>query len=250
LLQEYDAVFVAVGAGSPTFLGIPGEQLVGVSSANEFLTRVNLMQGYRNGAATPVPDLVGRPAMVIGGGNTAFDAARSALRLGASEAILAYRRSEEEMPARVEEINHAREEGVRLELWTSPVEFLGDGEGRLRGVRVVRTEPGPPEADGRRRPVPVPGSERELPIEVAIVAVGNSPNQLLARSDPGLRLTAKGTIEIDPATGAASRPGVYAGGDIVTGAATVTEAMGAGRLAAASIDEYLRKGAGEGEGSD
>lgn len=244
LLQEYDAVFVGVGAGSPTFLGLPGEQLMGVSSANEFLTRVNLMQGHRPGAATPVPELAGRRVMVVGGGNTAFDAVRTALRLGASEAILAYRRSEEEMPARPEEINHAREEGVSFELWTSPVEFLGDGDGGLRAVRMVEMEPGPPEADGRRRPVPVPGSETEMAIDVAIVAVGTSPNQLLARSDPGIKFTARGTIEVDPATGATSRPGVYAGGDIVTGAATVIEAMGAGRLAAASIHEYLVKGTG------
>lgn len=242
LLAEHDAVFVGVGAGLPRFLGIPGENLIGVYSANEFLTRVNLMRAYLPDAETPVYDLAGRRAVVIGGGNTAMDAVRTALRLGASDAAILYRRSEEEMPARAEEVRHAREEGVRFEMLTAPVELIGD-DGWLRAIRVQRMELGDPDDDGRRRPQPIPGSEIEIPVDVAIIAVGNEPNPLLRRTSPGLAHTARGTIAADPETGRTSQPGVFAGGDIVTGGATVILAMGAGRRAAAAINAYLTDGA-------
>jgi glutamate synthase (NADPH/NADH) small chain len=242
LLESFDAVFVGVGAGLPLFLDVPGEHLVGVYSANEFLTRVNLMRAYKRGAATPVHDVKGKRVAVIGGGNTAIDAVRTALRLGAADASIVYRRTEAEMPARQEEIRHAREEGVRLDFLTAPVEFIGEADGRLQRMRVVRMELALPDGDGRPRPVPVAGSEVEVSVDVVIVAVGNGPSMLLRKSSPDLLHGIRGTVQADAETGQTSMRGVFAGGDIVTGGATVILAMGAGRRAAAAIDEYLRTG--------
>ncbi|MEX2622452.1 MAG: NADPH-dependent glutamate synthase [Acidimicrobiia bacterium] len=242
LLESFDAVFVGVGAGLPVFLGVPGEHLVGVYSANEFLTRVNLMRAYKSGTATPVHDVKGKRVAVIGGGNTAIDAVRTALRLGAADASIVYRRTEAEMPARHEEIRHAREEGVGFEFLTAPVEFLGGSDGRLRALRIVRMELAPPVGEARPLPVPIAGSDVEVPVDVAIVAAGNGPSPLLRKSAPDLIHGARGTVQADPATGRTSMKGVFAGGDIVTGGATVILAMGAGRRAAASIGEYLRSG--------
>jgi glutamate synthase (NADPH/NADH) small chain len=245
LLERFDAVFVGVGAGLPMFLGIAGEHLIGVYSANEFLTRVNLMRAYLNDAATPIHVVSGKRVAVIGGGNTALDAVRTALRLGTADAAIVYRRTEAEMPARNEEIRHAREEGVRFEFLTSPIEFVGSADGRLQSMRVVRMELGPADSEGRPSPVPIPGSEVEVPVDVVIVAAGNGPNPLLRKNTPSLRHGSQGTIEADPRTGRTSMRGVFAGGDIVTGGATVILAMGAGRRAAASIEEYLQTGAWE-----
>lgn len=247
LLERHDAVFIGVGAGLPRFLDIPGEHLIGVYSANEFLTRVNLMRAYRPGAHTPVYDLTDRRVVVVGGGNTAMDAVRTALRMGAADARIMYRRTEEEMPARREEVVHAREEGVRFDFLTAPVAFTGDTDGWLRSMTTVTMELGEPDDSGRRRPHEVEGSERVEPVDVVIVAVGNNPNPMLQRTSPALRHTRWGTLDADPATGATSMPGVFAGGDIVTGGATVILAMGAGRTAAAAIDDYLRSGHRHGE---
>ncbi len=241
LLTVHQAAFLGLGAGLPRFLDVPGENLVGVYSANEFLTRVNLMRAHDPAAETPVFDLRGRRAAVFGGGNTAMDAVRTALRLGAAEATIYYRRTADEMPARAEEVAHAREEGVQLHFLTAPIELLGDDEGWLRGVRLQCMELGEPDADGRRRPVPIEGSAHDVEADIVIVAVGNRPNPLVARTAPDLELTAWGTIEADPDTGETSKPGVFAGGDIVSGGATVILAMGAGRRAASAIDVYLRK---------
>jgi glutamate synthase (NADPH) small chain len=236
----FDAVFVGTGAGLPRFLDVPGEDLIGVYSANEFLTRVNLMGAHLPDAETPVHDLAGRSVVVIGGGNTAFDAARTAVRMGASSTRILYRRQVEDMPARAEEIGHAVDEGVVLVPLVAPVEFVGDDEGRLSSVRVVRMTRGQADESGRRRPEPVEGSEHDVEAAVAIVAVGNDPNPILQRTGSGIDHSVRGTIEIDPDTGATSRRGVYAGGDIVTGGATVISAMGAGRRAAAAIDRFLQ----------
>jgi len=240
--EGFDAVFVATGAGLPVFLNIPGEHLCGVYSANEFLTRVNLMKAYRDDYDEPVFDCRGRDVVVIGGGNTAMDAVRTALRLGAATATIVYRRSEAEMPARLEEVKHAREEGVRFQFLTSPVEFLDDGRGWLDGLRCVRMALGEPDASGRRRPVPVPGSEFVIPARMAVIAVGNRGNPLVQSTTPDLETTPEGYIKADPVTLKTSKRGVFAGGDIVTGGATVILAMGAGRRAARAIDEYLRTG--------
>lgn len=247
LLERHDAVFLGVGAGLPRFLNIPGEHLIGVYSANEFLTRVNLMRAYQPGTHTPVYDLTDRKVAVVGGGNTAIDAVRTARRMGAAEARVLYRRSDEEMPARAEEVRHAREEGVAFEFLVAPVEFGGDDEGWLCSMTLIDMELGEPDDDGRRRPHTVAGSERTEPVDVVIVAVGNEPNPLLRRTSPGLTHTRRGTLEADPETGATSQPGVFAGGDIVTGGATVILAMGAGRRAATAIDRYL---GGESEVTD
>ena len=244
LLERHDAVFLGVGAGLPRFLNIGGEHLIGVYSANEFLTRVNLMRAYQPGTHTPVYDLTDRKVAVVGGGNTAIDAVRTAVRMGAAEARVLYRRSGEEMPARAEEVRHAREEGVVFEFLVAPVEFGGDDQGWLRSMTLIDMELGEPDEDDRRRPHPVDGSERTEPVDVVIVAVGNEPNPLLRRTSPGLTHTRRGTLEADPETGATSQPGVFAGGDIVTGGATVILAMGAGRRAATAIHRYL---AGESE---
>jgi len=238
LLQEYDAVFVGSGAGAPRFKGIPGENLVGVYSANEYLTRANLMRSYQ-WPESGTPPVRSRRVVVIGGGNVAMDAARTALRLGAEKVILAYRRSREEMPARAAEIHHAEEEGVELALLIDPIAVLADEKGRVRAVRCLRMALGEPDASGRRRPVEVPGSEFEIECDTVIPALGNDPNPLIPRTTPGLKVGKWGNIIADEQTGQTSREGVFAGGDVVTGAATVIEAMGAGRRAAAAIHEYV-----------
>ena len=246
LLEEegFSAAFVGSGAGLPRFQNIEGEQLSGVSSANEFLTRVNLMKAYRFPEyLTPVR--AGRRVAVVGGGNVAMDAARCALRLGAEKVMIVYRRGEEEMPARREEIEHAREEGVEFALLTNPVKFTGDENGGVTGMTCVRMALGEPDASGRRRPAPVPGSEFETEISCAVIAIGNSPNPLIAQTTPGLETQKWGGIVVKGDTLATSVPGVYAGGDAVTGAATVILAMGAGKKAAREIDEYLRAKNGE-----
>lgn len=241
--EGFDAVFIATGAGLPRFLGVPGEHLNGVYSANEFLTRVNLMKAWRFPEYDePVQDCRGKRVAVIGGGNTALDSIRTALRLGAKEALLLYRRSEAEMPARLEEVHHAKEEGIRFHTLANPVEFLGDENGRLTAVRCVRMELGEPAADGRRQSNPVPGSEFEMPLDIAIIAVGTSANPIVQSTTPDMAVNRKGYIQADPETLRTSKRGVFAGGDIVTGAATVILAMGAGRKAAGSVDEYLRTG--------
>ena len=237
----FEAVFIGSGAGAPRFIGIPGEDLVGVSSANEFLTRVNLMKAYRPDATTPVYDLEGAHVAVFGGGNTAMDSVRTALRLGADRAVIMYRRTVEDMPARREEVVHAEDEGVEIMPLVAPVEFLGE-DGRLTRVKLIRMEQGEPDASGRRRPSPIEGTEFVEEIDVAIVAIGNDPNPILRRTTADLAHTSRGTIEVDPATGATTKRGVYAGGDIVTGGATVILAMGAGRLAAREMDAGLRHG--------
>ena len=246
LLEEegFSAAFVGSGAGLPRFQNIEGEQLSGVYSANEFLTRVNLMKAYRFPEyLTPVR--AGRRVAVVGGGNVAMDAARCALRLGAEKVMIVYRRGEEEMPARREEIEHAREEGVEFALLTNPVKFTGDENGSVTDMTCVRMALGEPDASGRRRPAPVPGSEFETEISCAVIAIGNSPNPLIAQTTPGLETQKWGGIVVKGDTLATSVPGVYAGGDAVTGAATVILAMGAGKKAAREIDEYLRAKNGE-----
>ena len=244
--EHFDAVFVATGAGLPVFLGIPGEHLNGVYSANEFLTRVNLMRAYQiDEYDQPVYDCRDRDVIVVGGGNTAMDAVRTARRLGARTATLVYRRSQAEMPARVEEVHHALDEGIEFRMLTNPVEFIGDEKGWLTGVRCVRMELGEPDADGRRRPIPVAGSEYILPANVAIIGVGTTANPLIQSTTPDLKTNKRNYIVADPETMRTSKRGVFAGGDIVTGGATVILAMGAGRKAAASIHEYLMSGVWE-----
>lgn len=239
LLQEgYDAVFIGAGAGLPMFMNLPGENLNGVYSANEFLTRVNLMQAFRDDYDTPV-HVAGR-VVVVGGGNVAMDAARTALRLGA-EVSLVYRRSEEELPARKEEVHHAKEEGLDFQLLTNPVAFLGDEKGFVKGAKCVRMKLGEPDASGRRRPVVIEGSEFVIDAGVVIIAIGTSPNPLLSKAAPNVTRNKWNCIEAVEETGQTSQPGVFAGGDVVTGAATVIEAMGAGKLAAKAIDEYIQE---------
>lgn len=241
--EGYSAVFVATGAGLPQFLGIPGEHFNGVYSANEFLTRVNLMRAYLDAEYDePVYDCCGRDVIVVGGGNTAIDAVRCARRLGARTATLVYRRSEAEMPARAEEVKHAREEGIEFRMLTAPLEFVGDEKGWLTGARCVRMELGAPDESGRRRPVAVAGSEHILPAHLAIIGVGTTANPLIQSTTPDLKTNSRNYIVADPATMRTSKRGVFAGGDIVTGSATVILAMGAGRKAAASIHEYLAAG--------
>jgi glutamate synthase (NADPH/NADH) small chain len=241
--EHYDAVFVATGAGLPMFLGIRGEHLNGVYSANEFLTRVNLMRAYQFPEYDePVYDCRDRNVIVVGGGNTAMDAVRTSRRLGARSATLVYRRSEAEMPARHEEVKHAREEGIEFSLLTNPIEFVGDEKGWLTGARCVRMELSEPDEDGRRRPVVIKGSEFILPADMAIIGLGTTANPLIQSTTPDLKTTAKNYIQADPETNRTSKRGVFAGGDIVTGGATVILAMGAGRKAAASIHEFLTTG--------
>jgi glutamate synthase (NADPH/NADH) small chain len=245
LLEEegYDGVFIGTGAGLPQFMGIPGEHLNGVYSANEFLTRINLMHSYEfPNYDEPMVDFRGKNVAVIGGGNTALDAIRSALRLGAGKAFILYRRSEVEMPARIEEVKHAKEEGIELQMLTAPLEFLDDGKGWLAGVRCQKMELGEPDASGRRRPLPIAGSEYVVPLSVAVIAIGTSANPIVQSTTPGLSTNKKGYIVADENTQKTSRKGVFAGGDIVTGSATVILAMGAGRRAAAAIHEYLTGG--------
>lgn len=246
LMEEegYDAVFIGTGAGLPVFMGLPGEHLNGVYSANEFLTRINLMHAYEFPKFDePMLDFRGKNVAVIGGGNTALDAIRSALRLGAGKAYIIYRRSEVEMPARKEEVKHAKEEGIEFRVLTNPIEFLSDGNGWLSGVRCMKMELGEADASGRRRPVAIEGSEFDIPLSVAVMAIGTSANPLIQSTTPGLATNKRNYIEADPVTQRTSRQGVFAGGDIVTGSATVILAMGAGRRAAKSIDEYLSTGA-------
>lgn len=237
--EAFDAVLIATGAGLPKFLGIPGESLNGVYSANEFLTRVNLLHANDHAFDEPVFDCRGRAVAVIGGGNTALDSARTAIRLGAAVVSLVYRRSEQEMPARAEELRHAKEEGMRVECLAAPVEFLGTPQGWLRAARCERMELGEPDASGRRRPRPIAGSEFELPCEVAIIALGTGPNPLIAATTPELATTSAGYIAADSESLRTSKRGVFAAGDIVTGGATVILAMAAGRRAAQAIDEFL-----------
>ena len=242
LMKEYgfQAVFVGSGAGLPNFQNIPGENLNGVYSANEFLTRINLMKAY-DYPHYDTPVRVGSRVAVIGGGNVAMDAARSAQRLGAGEVTIVYRRGEEEMPARQEEIHHAKEEGIIFRLLTNPVGILGDEKGNVRAMTCVEMELGEPDASGRRRPQPKPGSAFTLDVETVIVAIGNRPNPLIKKTTPGLETQKWGGIVADEETGRTSIEGVWAGGDTVTGAATVILAMGAGKKAAKDIDEYLSK---------
>jgi glutamate synthase (NADPH/NADH) small chain len=237
--EGYHAVLIATGAGLPRFLEVPGEHLNGVYSANEFLTRVNLMKAYDHSYDQPVYNCRDKDVAVVGGGNTAMDAVRTACRLGARTAYLIYRRSDKEMPARAEEARHARDEGIVFRCLTNPVAFLGDDRGWLRAVRCVRMELGAPDASGRRAPVPVPGSEFELPIQMAVVALGTSANPLVQSTTPDLQTNRKGYITADAQTLQTSKPGVFAAGDIVTGAATVILAMAAGRKAAHGINQYL-----------
>jgi glutamate synthase (NADPH/NADH) small chain len=232
--EGFDAVFIASGAGLPYFMNIAGENLNGVVSANEFLTRANLMGAWREGADTPI--FAGRRTVVVGGGNVAMDAVRTAKRLG-SEAFIVYRRSEAELPARIEEVHHAKEEGIEFRMLCNPVEVLGDERGWVRGVRCVRMELGEADASGRRSPVEIPGSEFDIECETVVMALGTSPNPLIASTTNGLDTNRRGGVVADE-WGATSRTGVFAGGDAVTGAATVILAMGAGRRAAAAIAKY------------
>ena len=235
--EGFDAVFIGSGAGLPRFMGIEGENLNSVLSANEFLTRANLMRAYDDEYDTPI--YVGQRVVVVGGGNVAMDAVRTAKRLGA-EATIVYRRSEAELPARVEEVHHAKEEGIEFRMLTNPTQILGDEKGWVRGINCLKMELGEPDASGRRSPVEVAGSDFEIACDVVIMALGTSPNPLIAATTENLETTRRGCIVADEA-GCTSRPGVFAGGDAVTGAATVILAMGAGRKAAAAIDEYLNK---------
>ncbi|UCE24531.1 MAG: NADPH-dependent glutamate synthase [Candidatus Zixiibacteriota bacterium] len=237
LLEEFDAIFVGSGAGLPWFMEIPGENLNGVYSANEYLTRLNLMKGFLFPEYhTPVKNH--KRVAVVGGGNVAMDCARSALRLGADSRII-YRRSREELPARLEEIENAEEEGVIFDFLTLPLRYIGDENGWVKEMEIQRMELGEPDSSGRRRPVPIEGSEEIVPVDAVVCAIGNSPNPLIAQTTPGLVIGKKGNIEADEATGKTSRDKIWAGGDVVTGAATVILAMGAGRQAAKSIHEYL-----------
>ena len=230
LAREYDAVFIGVGAGLPIFLGVPGENLVGVLSANEYLTRVNLGRAY-DFPNYDTPAAPGKRVTVFGAGNVAMDAARTALRMGADEVHVVYRRTRAEMPARVEEVEHAEEEGVQFDILSAPLHFNGDENLRLKSVTLQKMQLGEPDASGRRRPLPIPGSEYEMATDLAIVALGTRSNPILLQATPELKLNKRGYIEINEETGETSMPGVFAGGDIVTGSATVILAMGAGRRA-------------------
>jgi len=234
--EKFDAVFIAVGAGLPEFMNIPGENFKGVYSANEYLTRANLMEAYNPESDTPI--IRGKRVCVIGGGNTAMDAVRVSKRLGAAESIIVYRRSRKEMPARVEEVHHAEEETIRFEMLTAPLEVLGDKDGWVAGLKCIRMQLGEPDQSGRRRPVPIPGSEFVIDCDLVIVAIGIGANPLLTKTTPGLKLNKWGYIEADENL-MTSIPGVFAGGDIVRGAATVILAMGDGKKAAQNIHKYL-----------
>lgn len=237
--EGFKGFFAASGAGLPNFMNIPGENLIGVMSSNEYLTRVNLMDAANPESDTPV--LQGKKVAVIGGGNTAMDSVRTARRLGAERAMIVYRRSEEEMPARVEEVKHAKEEGVEFMTLHNPVEYIGDDRGRVKQMRLQKMELGEPDASGRRRPVPIKGSEFELPVDMVIMAIGTRPNPMSYDDTPNLDRTKKGTVAASDDTCATSVPGVYAGGDAATGAATVILAMGAGKKAAAAMADYMLK---------
>lgn len=237
--EGYEAVFVGSGAGLPMFMGIPGETLAGVYSANEYLTRINLMKAYLNTYDTPIKKI--KKAAIVGGGNVAMDAARCAMRMGAEHVYVMYRRGEEEMPARREEIHHAKEEGIEFLFLNNPVKILGDDKGRVRAMECIKMELGEPDASGRRRPIEVPGSEFELEVDAVIMSLGTSPNPLIRSTTPGLDTNKKGCLIADEETMATTREGVYAGGDAVTGAATVILAMGAGKKAAEAMDKYLKE---------
>jgi glutamate synthase (NADPH/NADH) small chain len=241
LLQQYDAVFLGTGAGLPWFLNIPGENLNGVYSANEYLTRANLMKAYRF-PDYDTPIVRGQRVATIGGGNVAMDAARTALRLGADESIIIYRRSKEEMPARKEEIHHAEQEGVRFELLTGPVALHGDKNGWVKEVECIKNELGEPDASGRRRPVAIKGSNFMIPVDVVVLAIGQSPNPLIPKTTPDLETAKQGVVVVEEETMKTSKKGVFAGGDVATGGATVILAMGQGKKAAVAIDAYLRTG--------
>jgi len=236
--EGFDAVFIGSGAGLPKFMGIPGENANGVFSANEFLTRNNLMKAFKDGYSTPIR--VGQKVAVVGGGNVAMDAARTALRLGA-EVHIVYRRSEEELPARVEEVHHAKEEGVIFDLLTNPTEILADEKGWVSGIKCVKMELGEADPSGRRKPVEIPNSEFVMDVDTVIMSLGTSPNPLISATTPGLEINKRKCLIAEEETGLTSKEGVYAGGDAVTGAATVILAMGAGKKAAAAINEYLSK---------
>jgi glutamate synthase (NADPH/NADH) small chain len=237
--QGYDAIFLGTGAGLPRFMGIPGENYNGVYSANEFLTRTNLMKAYLFPAYDTPIKVKGRVA-VVGGGNVAMDSARCALRLGNEEVKIVYRRSRTELPARAEEAENAEEEGIIFELLTNPVEIYGDDDGWVRGMRCIRMELGEPDDSGRRRPIPIPGSEFDMEVDIVVVAIGTSPNPLVFTEAGGLERTRWGTVVADEETGRSVKARIWAGGDVVTGAATVISAMGAGKRAAADIDRFLR----------
>jgi glutamate synthase (NADPH/NADH) small chain len=241
LLDEdgFDAVYIGVGAGLPRFMSIEGESLVGVYSANEYLTRANLMKAYSYGSGADTPIARSKIVAVIGGGNVAMDAARTALRLGAEKVYLIYRRTEKEMPARIEEVHHAKEEGIEFHILQSPKRIIGDEDSHVTAIECLKFELGELDDSGRRRPVPIEGSEFIIELDTVIMAIGNKPNPLIAQTTPELEISKWGTIVVDGETMATSIPGVYAGGDIVSGAATVILAMGQGRIAAASINQYL-----------
>jgi len=241
LLEDYQAVFLGSGAGLPWFLDIPGENLSGVYSANEYLTRSNLMKAYRF-PEYDTPIARGRRVITIGGGNVAMDACRTALRLGAEESIVVYRRSRDEMPARLEEIHHAEQEGIQFNYLTTPLAILGDDRGQVTELECLRNELGEPDASGRRRPVAIPGSNFRIPADTVIMAIGQSPSPLIPRTTADLTTKRDGVVVIDEATGKTSKQGVFAGGDVATGGATVILAMGQGRTAASAIDEYLKTG--------
>jgi len=240
LMKEdgFDAVYVGVGAGLPSFMGIEGESLIGVYSANEYLTRANLMKAYDFGKGADTPIAVSKRVAVVGGGNVAMDSARTAVRLGAEKVYLIYRRTEEEMPARVEEVHHAKEEGIEFHLLQNPKRILGDPTGNVTAIECLRYELGEPDASGRRRPVAIPGSEFQIEVDTVIIAIGNLSNPLIRQTTPGLEFNKYGNIVVDDRC-RTSMPGVFAGGDIVLGAATVILAMGQGRIAAAAMNEYL-----------
>ncbi len=239
--EGYDATYIGVGAGLPRFMNIEGENFIGIYSANEYLTRTNLMKGYLF-PEYDTPIARGKNVVVLGAGNVAMDSARTAMRLGAKSVKVVYRRSREEMPARDEELHHAEEEKIEFVLLTNPTKFYGDEEGRVTGMQCLKMELGEPDASGRRRPVPIEGSEFDFECDLVVVSVGSNANPLLTSATPGLKLNRWGNISADPATGKTSKKGVWAGGDIVTGAATVILAMGAGRAAATSIHDYLTLG--------
>jgi glutamate synthase (NADPH/NADH) small chain len=242
LRQRFDAVFIGVGAGLPYFLNIPGENLNGIYSANEYLTRVNLMKAYQfPNYDTPILDIHNKVVAVFGGGNTAMDGVRTSKRLGAKKAYIIYRRTEDEMPARKEEVHHAKEEQVEFLFLRNPIEFIGDENGYVKQVKLQVMELGEPDESGRRRPVPVEGKIEILDIDTGIIAIGNGSNPILTKTAKNLKFNRKGNIEVNPETMETNLPGVYAGGDIVTGGATVILAMGAGRKAAKAINEYLSK---------
>ncbi len=239
LMDQYQALFIGTGAGLPYFMNIDGENLNGVYSANEFLTRSNLMRAYLF-PEYDTPIQIGNNVAVVGGGNTAMDSVRTAKRLGAKNAYLIYRRSRVEMPARTEEIHHAEEEGIIFKLLENPVRILGDENGWVKEIELIKMQLGEPDETGRRRPEPIVGSEYRFPVDTVIMAVGQGPNPTILRTTPGLQLNRRGYIQVDPETGATSKPGVFAGGDIVTGGATVILAMGAGRRVANAMAEYLK----------